>query len=84
MANKLLNDKYNMPFGREWVHKDGGNYMVLIIKHLVLDTNMKIPVVTYMKLLEEDDNYFLENNIKNQFVRTVEHFKNSFKIKGKD
>ncbi len=79
MANKSLNDKYNIPFGSEWEHKDGGKYMALLIKHLIVDTNIKVPIVLYVKLLtDEDTEYFKLNNIKNQFARTVEHFKNSF------
>jgi len=26
MANKSLNDRYDIPFGSEWEHKDGGLY----------------------------------------------------------
>jgi len=79
MANKSLNDKYSIPFGSEWEHKDGGLYIVLLIEHS-FKTN-KIPIVSYMKILsDEDRKYFIDNKIKNQFVRTVEHFKNSFTL----
>ena len=77
MANKSLNDKYDIPFGSEWKHKDGGIYMVLLIEHAFKKS--KIPIVSYLKILsDEEREYYINNNIKNQFVRTVEHFKNSF------
>ena len=79
MANKSLNDKYEIPFLSEWKHKDGGIYTVLVLKHLTLDRTYKIPVVLYSKnLTDEEKIHFRENRIMNQFVRTVEHFKSSF------
>ena len=77
MANKSLNDKYGIPFTSEWKDKDGGIYMVLLVEHAFKKS--KIPIVSYLKILsDEEREYYINNNIKNQFVRTVEHFKNSF------
>ena len=79
MANKSLNDKYEIPFGSEWKHKDGGIYIALLIEHAFKSN--KIPVVSYVKVLSSDDRkHFIDNKIKNQFVRTVEHFKSSFTL----
>ena len=79
MANKSLNEKYDIPFLSEWKHKDGGVYTALVLKHITLDKTYKIPVVLYSKnLTDEEKIYFYENKIVNQFVMTVEQFKNSF------
>jgi len=79
MANKSLNDKYDIPFGSEWIHKDGGTYMALLIEHAFKSN--KIPIISYIKVLSDNDKkYFIDNKIKNQFVSTVEHFKNSFTL----
>ena len=79
MANKSLNDKYEIPFLSEWKHKDGGIYTAFVLKHLTLDKTYKIPVVLYSKnLTDEEKIHFRENRVMNQFVRTVEHFKSSF------
>lgn len=78
MANKNLNDRYKIPFGSDWEHKDGGIYMALLVKHMKVGDN-QIAIVLYSKILSaKDKKYFIDNKIKNQFVRTVEHFKNSF------
>jgi len=77
MANKSLNERYNIPFGSEWKHKDGGTYIALLIEHSF--KSLKLPIVSYVKILsDEERRYFIDNKIKNQFVRTVDHFKNSF------
>ena len=77
MSNKSLNTKYGIPFLSEWEHKDGGRYIALLVEHSF--KNSKIPIVCYKKILtEKEQKEWIENKIKNQFVRTVEHFKNSF------
>jgi len=81
MANKTLNEKYGIPFGSEWKHKDGGAYMVIDLKHLISGGH-KIPVVVYLKILTDTERKdWIKSKIKNQFVRTVEHFKSSFTMK---
>ena len=78
MANKSLNEKYEIPFGSEWKYKDGGTYIALLVEHAFKGN--KIPIVSYVKILSvEDRKRFIANNTKNQFVRTVEHFKHRFK-----
>lgn len=79
MANKSLNDKYEIPFLSEWKHKDGGIYTALKIEHS-FGKSCKIPIVFYVKqlsLIERKE--WAEKGISNGFVRTVEHFKRSFK-----
>ena len=72
-----LNDKYEIPFGSTWKHKDGGTYTALTISHTFGAS--KIPTVCYFKNLEEQERKeWRENGIHNQFVKTVNHFKNSF------
>ena len=79
MANKSLNDKYGIPFLSEWEHKDGGTYMALKIEHSFKST-VNLPVVFYMKILNEaEKEKWHKEKIVNGFVRTVEHFKRSFK-----
>lgn len=75
---RSLSDKHNIELGSKWRHKDGGLYAVLDLKHIDIGF-IRLPVLLYAKILSfEDKQYFTKNKIKNQFVRTVEHFKNSF------
>ena len=78
MANKSLNDKYGIPFLSEWKYKDGGIYTVFKIEY-AFKKICNIPVVFYMKQLSEDERKdWIEKDIVNGFVRTVDHFKRSF------
>jgi hypothetical protein len=80
MANKSLNDKYGIPFLSEWEHKDGGIYTALVVEHSF--RNSRIPIVCYLKqLTDEERQEWHKKGIMNQFVRTVAHFKSSFKLK---
>ena len=79
MSKKTLAELYEISLYSEWEPKDGGIYTVLLVKHLNI-SGYKIPIVIYMKnLTEQDKKEWFEKGVKNQFVRTVEHFKNSFK-----
>jgi len=80
MANNSLNDKYGIPFFSEWEHKDGGVYTVLTVEHSF--GKSKIPIICYLKQLTDDEREeWRQKGIMNQFVRTVAHFKSSFKLK---
>ena len=77
MKQTLL-QKYGIDDTVDWVHKDGGDYLVLGVKHIPIGAN-KIPVVLYKKLLSDaEKEEFAQKKMRNFFVRTVEHFKSSF------
>lgn len=79
MSKKDLTKLYGIELYKEWKHKDGGVYTVLLVKNLNI-SGYKIPIVVYMKnLTEQDKKEWFEKGVMNQFVKTVEHFKNSFK-----
>jgi len=80
MANKALNDLYGIEFLSDWEHKDGSIYTAGLVKHLKIK-DIKIPVVLYHKILTIEEREEFENKqLTNNFVRTVEHFKNSFNL----
>jgi hypothetical protein len=80
MANKTLFEKYKIPCGSEWKHRDAGVYIVADLKHC-FDSH-KIPVVLYFKkLTEEERQDWDKSGMKNQFVKTVDSFKSNFKLK---
>jgi hypothetical protein len=73
-----LNKKYGIPFASDWINKFSGQKVTaLLIAHCFGE--IKIPVVSFVLVLNEAqrDN-LIKNNIKNQFVMTVEEFKHSF------
>lgn len=78
MANKSLNEKYDIPFLSEWKHKDGGIYTALKVEHSFKGI-CGVPIVAYMKrLTKEEAIEWQEKGILNFFIRTVFHFKDSF------
>ena len=77
MANKSLNEKYNIPFLSNWKDNDGKSVTVLLINHCF--GRSRVPVVAYIKNLDENEKkYFIENKIANQFVMTVAEFKRTY------
>lgn len=78
----FLEKKDDIPLFTRWIHKDGGEYIVAKVLITEPWRGLKIPIVVYkMVLNEEEIQYFKENNISNIFIRTIEHFKSSFRIK---
>ena len=78
MKNESLHEIYNIPFTSEWKHRNGENYMVFDLQHIT-SGGLEIPIVVYSKILTTEESIlFIENEINNQSVATVEHFKSNF------
>uniref|UniRef100_UPI00404872BB hypothetical protein n=1 Tax=Aliarcobacter sp. TaxID=2321116 RepID=UPI00404872BB len=72
--NQPLNEKYEIPFLSEWEDKNENKVTAMLVAHSF--RNMKIPVVGYVKTLnDEQKQYFVDNQIANIFVLTVAEFK---------
>ncbi len=54
--------------GKKFIHKDGGEYVVIAVRKLILSDGVKHRLVEYKK-----------KNMATLYVRTEEHFLNSFK-----
>ncbi len=79
MEIKSLNERYEIPYLSEWEHKDGGIYTALKVEHSFIN-NKNTAIVFYIKRLNPTESkQWADEGITNCFVRTVEHFKRSFK-----
>lgn len=78
MANKSLNDKYEIPFLSEWKNENNERVTALLITHCFKD--IKLPVIAYTKLLDEDTRMeYRDKQIVNFYALTVYEFKRIFK-----
>lgn len=69
-----LNERYGIPFLSYWKDKDNNEVTAFLVSHSFRD--LKIPVVAYVKTLDEEQKqYFIDNKIMNTFVITVAEFK---------
>lgn len=80
MANKSLNEKYNIPFLSEWKDNQGNRYTALKIEYSFRNI-CNIPIVAYTQILTEEQRLeMLKKERINMFIKTVIDFKDSFEI----
>ncbi len=65
LDNKEKNENL---MGKKFIHKDGGEYVVIAVRKLILSDGVNYRLVEYKK-----------KNINTLYVRTEEHFLSSFK-----
>jgi hypothetical protein len=81
MANKNLNEKYDIPFLSDWEDKDGNTYTALKIEHSFRRI-CDIPIIAYTQQVTEEQRLeMIKNQRINMFVKTVIDFKDSFNKK---
>jgi hypothetical protein len=79
MANKSLNEKYNIPFLSEWKDKDGNTYTAFKIEYSFKKI-CSIPIVAYTQTLTDEQKIeMIKNQRINMFIKTVVDFKDCFK-----
>ena len=80
MANKSLNEKYNIPFLSEWKDKDGNIFTAMKIEYAFRNI-CSIPIVAYMQRLTEEEALELAKKQRvNMFIKTVIDFKDCFEM----
>ena len=80
MANKSLNEKYNIPFLSEWEDGQGNRYTALKIEYSFRHI-CNIPIVAYTQILTEKQAIeLLRKERANIFVKTVIDFTDNFKL----
>lgn len=81
MANKSLNEKFEIPFLSEWVDKEGREVTAMKIEY-AFKRICDIPIVAYVKILNDDEKLeLIKNQRVNLFIKTVIDFKDTYVLK---